>query len=80
MILGCTPQRVGEYSERTFTAYPCRGRHGPDVMNHLQEFDELQRVAVIFRSHPDYAAPETFMDNLKGLMNSGRFELFNGQP
>jgi len=79
MVLGCTPQKLDEYSERPFTAYPCRGRHGPDVMKHLQEFDDLQRVAVIFRSHPDYAAPETFMDNLKGLMNSGRFELFNGQ-
>ena len=30
MSLGCTPPRVGEYSERPFTAYPCRGRHGPD--------------------------------------------------
>ena len=79
MVLGCAPQRLDEYSERTFTAYPCRERHGPDVMKHIQEFDELQRVAVIFRSHPDYAAPETFMDNLKELMNSGRFELFNGQ-
>jgi RNA polymerase sigma factor (sigma-70 family) len=79
MVLGCPPQRLGEYSERLFTAYPCRGRHGPDVLKHIQEFDELQRVAVIFHSHPDYAAPETFMDNLKGLINSGRFELFNGQ-
>lgn len=79
MVLGCTPQKFEEYSERTFTAYPCRGRNGPDVMKHIQEFDKLQRVAVIFRSHPDYAAPETFMDNLKEMMNSGRFELFNGQ-
>ena len=51
----------------------------PDVMKYLQAFDELQRVTVIFRSHPDYAAPETYMDNLKELMSSGRFELFNGQ-
>lgn len=79
MVLGCTPQKLAEYSERPFTSYPCRGRNGPDVMKHIQEFDKLQRVAVIFRSHPDYAAPETFMDNLRGLINSGRFELFNGQ-
>ena len=45
----------------------------------LQELDELERVSAIFRSHPDYAAPETFMDNLKGLMNSGRFELFDAK-
>lgn len=79
MVLKSTPQQFEEISKRPYTTYPCRERHGTDVMKHIQEFDELQRVSVIFRSHPDYAAPETFMDNLKGLMNSGRFELFNGQ-
>lgn len=78
-ILKCTSQEFKEISERPFTAYPCRGRLGTDVLSHLHEVDELKRVAIIYRNHPDYVAPETFMDNLKELMNSGRFELFNGQ-
>jgi hypothetical protein len=69
----------GEVPGRIFTAYPCKGRHDPDVMERLREFDELERVAVLFRSHPEYSAPQKFVDNLRNLMLSGHFELFNGQ-
>jgi hypothetical protein len=47
-------------------------------MERLQEFDELERVAVLFRNHPDYCAPDSFVDNLRDLIFSGQFELFNG--
>ena len=43
--------------------------------SYLQELDELNRVAVLFRSHPDYAAPETFLENIKVMLDSGRFKL-----
>ena len=43
--------------------------------SHLQKLDELNRVATLFRSHPDYAAPDTFIDNIKEILNSDRFEL-----
>ena len=41
----------------------------------LHELDELNRVATLFRCHPDYAAPETFIGNLKDMLDSGRFKL-----
>jgi len=41
----------------------------------LHELDELNRIATLFRSHPDYAAPKTFMENIKGLVNSDNFNL-----
>ena len=72
-------QDSGKAPMRTFSAYPCKGRHDPQIMERLQEFDELERVAVLFRSHPEYSAPQTFVDNLRDLMLSGHFELFNGQ-
>lgn len=43
--------------------------------SYLQELDEISRVAALFRSHPDYAAPETFIGNIKQLLDSGRFKL-----
>jgi hypothetical protein len=43
----------------------------------MHELDELRRVAVLFRSHPDYAAPERFVQFLKDLVESGRLEMFN---
>jgi len=79
MILKCTPQELEEITDRPYTLYPCRGRHETGVMKRIKEYGELNRVTAIYRNHPDYTAPETFMDNLKELMNSGQFELFNGQ-
>jgi len=66
-----------EESRLVFTGYPCRARKDPVVMKGVQELDELERVSSIFRGHPDYAAPPTFLDHLKNLMDSGRFQLFN---
>ena len=43
--------------------------------SYLYELDELNRVAALFRSHPDYAAPETFIENIKEMLDSGRFKL-----
>jgi RNA polymerase sigma factor (sigma-70 family) len=66
-----------EKSRLLFTGYPCRARKDPVVMKGMRELDELERVSNIFRSHPDYAAPPTFLHHLKNLMDSGRFQLFN---
>jgi RNA polymerase sigma factor (sigma-70 family) len=64
---------------RLFTSYPCRGKYDPDVLKRLHEYDELKRVAVVFHNHPDYEAPDFYVQKLKDLMDSGQFELFNGQ-
>ncbi len=43
--------------------------------SYLYELKEISRIAILFRSHPDYAAPETFIDNIKQMLDSGRFKL-----
>jgi hypothetical protein len=35
----------------------------------------MRRVAALFRSHPDYAAPESFVESIKKLLDSGRLEM-----
>ena len=34
-----------------------------------------QGAAALLRSHPDYAAPGVFVESVKGLIDSGRFQL-----
>ena len=60
-----------------FASHRCHARKTDVAMARMQEFDELRRVAVLFRSHPDYAAPESFIESIKKLVESGRLEMFN---
>ncbi len=61
-----------------FAKHPRHDRNDIAILNRLQEMDELRRVAVLFRSHPDYAAPEDFVEGVKELMNSDKFRLLRG--
>jgi hypothetical protein len=60
-----------------FADHRCYARCNRSVDSRLQELDEVKRLAVLFRSHPDYAAPGTFVTSIKRLVESGRFELFS---
>jgi RNA polymerase sigma factor (sigma-70 family) len=61
-----------------FADHRCRARRSDSTAARLQELNELRRVAALFRSHPDYAAPETFVESIKKLVESGRLEVLNG--
>ena len=56
----------------------CRAKGGVVSTEHLQELDSLQRVAALFRNHPDYAAPEAFLESLKELIHSGQVKVLEG--
>ena len=43
----------------------------------IQQMNELERVAALFRCHPDYAPPETFVREIKKLLDSGKFRVFD---
>ncbi len=62
-----------------FANHRCHARRSDSTAARLQELDELHRVAVLFRSHPDYTAPETFVESIKELVESGRLEVLNGR-
>ncbi len=61
-----------------FAGHRCHAKGGVVSLEYLQELDSLQRVAALFRNHPDYAAPETFLESLKELITSGQVRLFEG--
>ena len=43
--------------------------------SYLHELNELNRISTLFRSHLDYAAPETFIGSIKEMLDSGKFKL-----
>jgi len=54
-----------------FAGRPCIQKKGVPDAEQLQEMEELQRTIMVYRSHPDYTAPEKFIDGIKDLLNSG---------
>ena len=58
-----------------FAGHRCHARESASAADRLQELDELRRVAALFRIHPDYAAPESFVKSIRGLVESGRLEM-----
>jgi RNA polymerase sigma factor (sigma-70 family) len=62
-----------------FANHRCYARQSDPVISRLQELDKIKRLAVLFRSHPNYAAPETFLESIKKVVESGRFELFSNR-
>jgi RNA polymerase sigma factor (sigma-70 family) len=45
--------------------------------NEVQELETLDRVAALYRSHPNYAAPGTFVRAMKDLLTSRSFTILN---
>jgi len=58
-----------------FATHPCRARRDSNSDELLKELDQMERAAVLIRNHPDYAAPYVFVESMKGLIDSGRFQL-----
>jgi len=58
-----------------FVTHPCRPRREGNGQELLNELDQMARAAMLIRNHPDYAAPGVFVESMKGLIDSGRFQL-----
>jgi RNA polymerase sigma factor (sigma-70 family) len=58
-----------------FVTHPCHPRRDSLAEDLLKELDQMERAAMLIRSHPDYAAPGVFVESMKGLIHSGRFQL-----
>ena len=49
------------------------------IRESVKEMQEIRSAAALFRSHPDYAAPDRFLENMKSLLDSGKFKVL-GEP
>ncbi|MBI4961971.1 MAG: RNA polymerase sigma factor [Desulfomonile tiedjei] len=58
-----------------FAAHPRRNNHHRSILEGLEEIAELQRVAVLFRRHPEYSAPDSFVESVRRLIDSEHFKI-----
>jgi len=59
-----------------YATHPCHPRRDDSQPEDLlEELDQISRAAMLIRNHPDYAAPGVFVESMKGLIDSGRFQL-----
>ncbi len=58
-----------------FATHPRHSRRESQSEDLLKELDQMSRAAMLIRNHPDYAAPGVFVESMKGLIDSGRFQL-----
>jgi RNA polymerase sigma factor (sigma-70 family) len=58
-----------------FVTHPSRPRQDSHSEDLLQEMDQLMRAAMLIRNHPDYEAPGVFVESMKKVIDSGRFQL-----
>ena len=58
-----------------FAQKRCHDRAALDVKERLNELEEVVRVVTLFRSYPDYAAPDSFGVIAKDLIDSGRYKI-----
>jgi RNA polymerase sigma factor (sigma-70 family) len=60
-----------------FAAHPCRIKQDQSLKSRLQELDELNRVSTLFKSCIDVEAPGVFVENIRGILSSGQYEIFD---
>src|SRR3972149_4267797 len=58
-----------------FAKHPCRIRHEESTLNRIREMDELNQIAALYKRYPDFRAPAVFIENLRGLVRSKKYEL-----
>ncbi|MBI4768590.1 MAG: RNA polymerase sigma factor [Deltaproteobacteria bacterium] len=67
-------ERVEE-KDLVFAKHPCRIRPEGGTVNRIREMDELSQMAALYKRYPDFQAPTAFIDNLRDLVHSKKFEL-----
>ena len=58
-----------------FATHPCRVRGDSKIISRLKEIDEMKRVNLLFKLYPDIGAPKNFVENIRNLITSGRYEV-----
>jgi RNA polymerase sigma factor (sigma-70 family) len=68
---------TGRFNDKhmIFAKHPCRIKHEENALNHIREMDELRQIAALYKHYPDFRAPAVFIENLRGLVGSKKYEL-----
>jgi len=67
-------ERVEE-KDLVFAKHPCRIRQEEGTVNRIKEMDELTQIATLYKRYPDFHAPSSFIQNIRDLVHSKKYEL-----
>lgn len=56
--------------------HPVRAEPATSVQQSVQEVETLEQIVAYLHRHPAYTAPDTFLQSVKTLVNSGEYTLF----
>jgi len=56
-----------------------RARRFPEVLREIRKLEEAQRVVALYRSHPAYAVPESFIAMVKDLIKMQNLSASEGR-
>jgi RNA polymerase sigma factor (sigma-70 family) len=59
-----------------FAKHPWRIRHEEGTLNRIKEMDELNQIAALYKRYPDFRASTVFIENLRDLVRSKKYEVF----
>src|SRR5262249_55638108 len=62
-------RQIGMLQPGQVTGHP---RRAPSLLHLTREVDQLHASVEIFRSHPDYSAPDQVIAGLRALLDSGK--------
>ncbi|MEO6528229.1 MAG: hypothetical protein ABIP93_16530 [Gemmatimonadaceae bacterium] len=62
-------------AELSLAGRPSLGRAMPNVAREVGEMQDLQQIAGIYQSHPDYAAPERVLAGIRQILDGGHYAL-----
>ena len=65
-----------EGNNMLFTRLNRKGIIEHDTAAMVDEMDELNRVGLLFRNNPDAKAPDKYIQDIRKLINSGKYEYF----
>ncbi len=76
-LLVASQLKTGRFDDKhmVFAKHPCRFRHEESTLDRIREMDELNRIAALYKRYPDFRAPAVFIENLRGLVHSKKYEL-----
>ena len=55
----------------------CHTKLNSTVMDCLEELDEIQRAMVLFRSYPEYSAPDSIVNMVKEMIDSKQYSILH---
>lgn len=65
------------FARAEFSSAPDQPFSESVIRDRIGELKEIDRAVALYRSHPQYAAPDNLLQAIKQLLGSGKFEWFN---